>query len=116
MIGISFGEIIDDINCFQNEYFGELIILDIYDNENWNGGDKFWKFKEKDYVFFYKEFLRLDNFFSVFMDVVNVYRMFFNSFIGDGKFVVLIYVFDLWKYDKVYLGQQGGYVINCNFL
>jgi hypothetical protein len=115
MIGISLGEIIDDINRFQNEYPGELIILDIHDNENWNGGDKFRKLKEKDHVLLYKELSRLYNLFSVPTDVVNVHRMPLNSFIGDGKSAVLIHAPDPWKHDKAYPGQQGGYVTNRNF-
>ncbi|KAH8170635.1 LysM domain-containing protein [Sarocladium implicatum] len=122
MIGIGLGEIIDDINRFNRETPGELIILDFHDAESWVGkakgpvdAGKFRPLEEEDRARLWKALEKLEHRFSLPHGAQNVHEMPLESFIGTGRSAVLIHVPDPWTSDNAYPGGPGGYVSNRNF-
>lgn len=118
MIGIRLQEIIDDINRFNKEHPGELIILDIHDEESWcgsGGGEKFRKLQEWMREMLYLELGTLEHRFKLPADAKDVHKMTLNDFVGDGKPAVLIHAPAEWAKDKRFPGVAGGYVTNRNF-
>ena len=122
MIGISLEDIINDINRFNKESPGELIIIDIHDSESWvgkakgiNNKGKFRPLEVEDRARLWKQFEQLEHRFVLPAGAQNIPEMPLEAFIGTGQSAVLIHTPGPWTKDKAFPGGKAGYVSNRNF-
>ena len=115
MIGASLQEMIGMINQFNREHPGELVVLDIHEDQSWAGARDFYRLNHDDRVALYKELAKLEHRMAV-PDSENIGLWPLKRFIGSGQSAVLIHAPRSWRdNDKAsFPGGAEGLVTNNN--
>lgn len=112
MMGASLQEMIRQINKFNNDYPGELTIIDIHDVEAWDSrswAGHWMPMGERSLKSFYEVMNKLDHRLSL-PDAKSLHELPVSRFIGGGRAGVLIHCPEQWAKLPGFPGPENGFV------